>query len=45
MRNIVGHGTAPAWELLGLSALPSMALLVVGYRVFKKLERQIADVV
>lgn len=45
MRNIVGHGTAPAWDLLALGALPSVVLLVAGYRVFKKLERQIADVV
>ena len=44
-RHTMAVGTAPAWDLLGLSVASGTILLVVGYRVFKQLEREFADVI
>jgi ABC-type polysaccharide/polyol phosphate export permease len=43
IRRTVLHGQAPDWGLLGLAAGASVVWLVVGYRVFKRLEVGIAD--
>jgi lipopolysaccharide transport system permease protein len=45
MRRVFALGEWPDWELLGLSALTGVVLTVVGYRLFKRLEGQFADVV
>jgi ABC-2 type transport system permease protein/lipopolysaccharide transport system permease protein len=36
-------GEAPTWNLIGLAALGSVLYLLVGYRIFKRLEVQFAD--
>lgn len=44
-RRVVALGTPPDWTLLGLSALSAGVAIVIGYRWFKVLEREFADVV
>jgi ABC-2 type transport system permease protein/lipopolysaccharide transport system permease protein len=44
LRLTVLYGEPPAWDLLGLGALTSTALLVGGYKVFKRMETGFADV-
>ena len=39
------QGSAPAWGYLGLAAAVSVVTLVVGYRVFKKLEAGFAETI
>lgn len=43
-RRTILEGLAPDWWLLGLGAISSVTLLVVGYRTFKRLETGMADV-
>ncbi len=43
-RRAVLYGQAPQWGLLGLGAITSVVMVIVGYRVFKRLETGIADV-
>jgi lipopolysaccharide transport system permease protein len=44
-RRVLAVGEAPDWGLLGLSSLTSIVLLLVGFRIFKRLEREFADVI
>jgi lipopolysaccharide transport system permease protein len=44
-RRVLAVGEGPDWGLLGLSMLSSIVLLMVGFRVFKRLEREFADVI
>lgn len=44
-RHVLALGTSPDWGLLGLSVASSILLLAVGFRIFKKLEREFADIV
>lgn len=44
-RRVFALGQAPDWRLLGLSTASGLVLLLVGYRFFKGMERQFADVV
>ncbi|HYI44358.1 MAG TPA: ABC transporter permease [Actinomycetota bacterium] len=37
-------GQSPEWDLIGISALSSFVLLILGYRLFKRLETGFADV-
>ena len=43
-RRTVLYGFAPEWGLLGLAALASVAWLLAGYAVFKRLETGFADI-
>ena len=43
-RRTILFGLAPRWSLLGLGAVMSFAMLLVGYGVFKRLETGFADV-
>lgn len=43
-RRTVLHGLAPDWGLLGLAAIASVAWLVGGYALFKRLETGFADI-
>ncbi len=43
-RRAVLYGQAPQWGLLGLGAITSVVMVIIGYRVFKRLETGIADV-
>ena len=43
-RRTVLYGQAPEWGLLGLAALASVAWLLAGYAVFKRLETGFADI-
>jgi ABC-type polysaccharide/polyol phosphate export permease len=43
-RRTVLHGMAPDWGLLGLATVASMAWLVGGYALFKRLETGFADI-
>jgi ABC-2 type transport system permease protein/lipopolysaccharide transport system permease protein len=43
-RRTVLYGLAPEWGLLGLAALASVAWLLGGYAVFKRLETGFADI-
>jgi ABC-type polysaccharide/polyol phosphate export permease len=43
--HVFAAGSSPNWGLLAISAASSCVLLLVGYRVFKSFEREIADVV
>ena len=43
--HVLASGTMPDWGLVGISTASSTVLLLVGYRIFKSLEREIADVV
>jgi lipopolysaccharide transport system permease protein len=45
LRHVFALGVAPDWTLVGWSAASGALLLVVGYRFFKRLEREFADVV
>lgn len=45
MRRGFGSNEGPDWSLLGASLASSVALLFVGYRILKALERRMADVV
>ena len=42
---VIALGVAPDWELLGLSTLSAFVILVFGFHLFKRLEREFADVV
>jgi ABC-type polysaccharide/polyol phosphate export permease len=44
-RRVLALGHAPDWGLLGLSTVSSIVLLMIGFRIFKRLEREFADVV
>jgi lipopolysaccharide transport system permease protein len=44
-RRVLAVGEAPDWGLLGCSTFTSIILLLVGFRIFKKLEREFADVI
>lgn len=44
-RRVLAVGVAPDWGLLGLGTLTSVVILLLGYRLFKRLEREFADVV
>jgi lipopolysaccharide transport system permease protein len=44
-RRVFALGIAPDWGLLAISAASGTFLLLVGYRVFKRLEPEMADVV
>src|SRR5262249_19042439 len=43
--HVFAAGNSPEWGLVGLSVASSAVLLLIGYRMFKSLEREIADVV
>ncbi len=43
-RRTVLLGQQPAWDLVGLGGASSVVLLLVGYRLFKRLETGLADV-
>ncbi len=43
-RRTVLYGLPPQWGLLGLAALASVAWLLGGYAVFKRLETGFADI-
>lgn len=45
LRRIVAAGAGPDWGLLGLSTASFLVLLGIGYRWFKSLEREFAEVV
>lgn len=45
MRRAYGDGLWPDWSLLGASALSTLLVLVMGYRLLKALDRRLADVV
>jgi len=44
-RRVIAVGVAPDWRLLGYGTVTSCLLVLAGYRMFKRLERQFADVV
>lgn len=44
-RRVLAVGAPPDWSLLGIGTLTSLAVLLLGYRMFKRLEREFADVV
>jgi lipopolysaccharide transport system permease protein len=44
-RHVLAVGSAPDWGLLGLSTLSATIVLLLGFRVFKRLEREFADIV
>lgn len=44
-RRVLAVGTTPDWGLLGISTASALVLLLVGYKWFKSLEREFADVV
>jgi ABC-type polysaccharide/polyol phosphate export permease len=44
-RHVLALGTTPDWELLGLSTASSIVLLILGFQLFKRLEREFADIV
>jgi lipopolysaccharide transport system permease protein len=44
-RRVLAVGESPDWGLLGISVASSIVLLAIGYRIFKRLEREFADVV
>ena len=44
LRRVVLLGEPPRWSLLAAGTLSSFLLLFVGYRVFKRLEKGLADV-
>lgn len=44
VRRVVLYGQAPNWIPLGIGAASSLLMLVVGYRLFKRMETGIADV-
>jgi lipopolysaccharide transport system permease protein len=44
-REVIGHGRAPDWGLLGLSTLMSVIILAGAYVYFKRAERVFADII
>jgi lipopolysaccharide transport system permease protein len=44
-RHVLAVGNAPDWGLLGISMASSLVLFMIGFRIFKKLEPEFADVV
>jgi ABC-type polysaccharide/polyol phosphate export permease len=42
---VLAVGSAPDWGLLGLSTLSATIVFLLGFRVFKRLEREFADIV
>jgi lipopolysaccharide transport system permease protein len=44
-RQVLALGSTPDWGLLGLSTASSLVLLAIGFRLFKRLEREFADVI
>jgi lipopolysaccharide transport system permease protein len=44
-RRVVLYGQPPTWSYLGLSAAAALALFVIGYLVFKRLEVSFADII
>ncbi len=44
-RRVLAAGDAPDWPLLGIGSLTTATILLLGYRMFKRLEREFADVV
>lgn len=42
-RRVILEGVPPDWELLGIGALSTAVMLVVAYRLFKRLEGGMAD--
>lgn len=44
-RNVVAHGRAPDWGLLGISTVISVIILIVAYFYFKRAERVFADII
>lgn len=44
-RSVVLQGQQPMWGYLGVAAAISFAMLVIGYRVFKKLEPKFAEAI
>jgi lipopolysaccharide transport system permease protein len=44
-RRVLAVGEAPDWGLLGLSLVSSFVILLVGFRLFKRIEREFADVI
>lgn len=44
-RRVLALGESPDWGLLGISTASSLVLVIVGFRIFKGLEREFADVV
>jgi len=45
IRNAALRGQAPMWNYLGISALVALVTLVIGYRLFKKLEPMFAETI
>ncbi len=43
-RNTMLLGHAPEWNLIGIATLGAITYLLVGYRIFKKLEVNFADI-
>lgn len=44
-RRVLALGQSPHWGLLGISTASGIVLLAIGFRIFKRLEREFADVV
>jgi lipopolysaccharide transport system permease protein len=44
-RRVLALGTSPDWALLGASTFSATVIFLVGFRIFKGLEREFADVV
>ena len=44
-RRVIALGVGPDWELLGISTLSASVILVAGFHLFKRLEREFADVI
>ena len=44
-RAVLAHGRAPDWTLLAISAVVTLAALLVAYAYFKRAERAFADVI
>ncbi len=44
-RRVLAAGAPPDWSLLGIGTLTASSILLIGYRMFKRLEREFADVV
>lgn len=44
VRRTMLHGWAPNWGLVGIAALGALTYLIVGYKLFKRLEVQFADI-
>ena len=43
--SVLARGTSPTWSYLGASVLGTVVLALVGYRIFKRLEPEFADVI